>query len=414
MPKRAVKPAAVRSLRKAELLPAARLVSHSMLGSLQDEHVEGWAAAFEDGWIHGAFDESGELAGVARWFPADLSLDGHSVPAAAVTSVAVGTNERRKGHLTRLMNEQLASFEKKQVPIALLVAAEWPIYGRFGYGPAINACSIEIDTQAAEFRDARSGSIELVDAARLRPHLEAIHAQRWARTTGAITRGAWFWDHAAGLKRLPGDTGDPGQNRAALWRDDRGEVQGVVAYAVEQRWTDNRPTGMVRAGLLLGCTPEAERELWRHLCEIDWVSSIRADNRSIEDPLLLMLTDGRAAVKRDEFDCIWARVLDVPRVFSTRRSTLAGGVVVKVDDKLGYASGTWSIEIGPDGADVASTSKKPEVRLSIAALSAASLGGRSLTQMHHAGWLTERSFGAVARLDTLLRSPVAPWSPTTY
>ena len=299
MAKRPTKAPLVRLLKPAEFNAASRIIAHSMLGSLQDETVHGWGATFAGSPAHGAFSESGELVGAARWFPADLSLDGGAIPAAAVTGVAVATNERRKGHLTRLMNAQLESIAKKKVPIALLVAAEWPIYGRFGYGPAIDACSLEVSTRAASFVERRTGSIELVDTATLRPHIEAIHQQRWIRTMGAITRDDWFWDRAAGVERWPGDAADLGKNRGALWRDDQGNVQGAVGYTVQEGWTDNRPTAVLHVRILLGSTPEAERELWRHLCDVDWAASIRAGNRSIEDPLQLMLTDGRAAVRRD-------------------------------------------------------------------------------------------------------------------
>lgn len=404
----------VRLLADEELADAARLVGTSMLGTVTDEIVEAWAKFFQGDPTHGALSAEGDLAGVARWFPAELSVDGGSVPAAAVTAVAVASNHRRQGHLTRLMGAQLTSIADQEVPIALLVAAEWPIYGRFGYGPAVDACAIEIDTRAAVFVAPRTGSIELASPAELRPHLEETHDRRWARTMGAITRVGLVWDRVAGLERWPGDTNDGGKSRGALWRDDSGQVQGVVKYVVKEEWVRNRPAGVAHVVLLVGATPEAERELWRHLCEVDWIVSVRAGNRSIDDPVRYLFTDGRAAVQLDTFDCIWARLLDVPRVLSNRRAAIAGRAVVDVVDHLGFASGRWALEIGPDGAEVTATDAAPDVRLPVGALSAACLGGRSLTQLHEAGWLDEEHPGGVARLDALLRSPAAPWSPTTY
>lgn len=404
----------VRLLGDGELADAARLVGTSMLGTVTDEIVAAWAKLFQGEPTHGALSSEGELAGVARWFPADLSLDGGAVPAAGVTAVAVASNHRRQGHLTRLMGAQLASIADQEVPIALLVAAEWPIYGRFGYGPAVDACAIEIDTRAAVFVAPRTGSIELVTPAELRPHLQAIHDLRWARTMGAITRSGSVWDRVAGLERWPGDTNDGGKARGALWRDEHGQVRGVVKYVVKDEWVRNRPSGVAHVVLLLGDTPEAERELWRHLCELDWIASIRAGNRSIDDPVRYLVTDGRATVQLDTFDCIWARLLDVPRVLANRRAPLAGCAVLDVIDDLGFASGRWALDVAPDGAEVTATDAPADVRLPVGALSAACLGGRSLTQLHEAGWLDEERPGGVARLDALLRSPTAPWSPTTY
>ncbi len=90
-------------------------------------------------------------------------------------------------------------------------------------------------------------------------------------------------------------------------------------------WERNRPAGKAEVTLLVGATPEAERELWRHLCEIDWIATVTAGNRGVDDPLQLMLADGRSLARVDVFDCIWARLLDLPAAlgrssFPARRS----------------------------------------------------------------------------------------------
>lgn len=405
--------ARVRLLDDGELAAAARLVSATMLGSVASEVTDDWAQHWRGQTSHGAF-QGAELAGVARWFPAELSFAGPSLPAACVTAVAVASNHRRQGHLRRLMAEQLRSMVDAEVPIGLLVAAEWPIYGRYGYGPAVDACGFEVDARTARFVAPRTGAVELVGPHALRGPLEAAHDARWRRTMGAITRTASTWDRLSGVAAWPGDTSDPGQRRGAIWRDDAGVVQGAVAYSVHDRWTRNRPDGRIEVSLLVGATPEAERELWRHLCEVDWVSTVVAGVRGIDDPLPFFLQDARAAAAVDRSDCIWARILDLPRVIGARRSAVAGAVVVEVVDDDGPAGGRWLLELGPDGGSASSTDRSVEVRLPVAALGAACLGGASLTRLHQADWMDEEAPGAVARLDALLRAPIAPWAPTTF
>src|SRR3546814_9901937 len=89
--------------------------------------------------------------------------------------VAGASTHRRQGHLTRLIDEQLAHMVGAGVAIATLVAAEWPIYGRFGYGPAMDACGYDVDARAARFLAPASGTTELVTPAELEPHLTAMH-----------------------------------------------------------------------------------------------------------------------------------------------------------------------------------------------------------------------------------------------
>jgi predicted acetyltransferase len=405
----------VRTLRDDELVDAARVVNRAMLGSLATEVNEGWASLIDGDRTHGAFSSAGELVGITRDFGADLVVPGGGeVPVAGITAVGVASHHRRQGHLTRLMEAQLRALADAATSAALLVAAEWAIYGRFGYGPAIDACGFDLDARTARFLTPRSGTIEVVDPAELRPEIERVHDLRRARTPGAITRESVVWDAIAGLRSWPGQSHDVGPMRGALWRDDAGDVLGAVSYKVEEIFERNRPAGKAEVRLLVGATAEAERELWRHLCEIDWIATVTAGNRGIDDPLPLSLADGRAAARVDLFDCIWARILDVPATFGVRRSPRAGRVVVEVVDPLGLAAGRWCLDLGPDGAEVKPSDESPEVVLPVHALGAAYLGGRSVRRMFEAGWLDETAPGGVDRLDALLTTPTAPWSPTTY
>jgi len=404
----------VRTLRDDERVDAAKVVNHGMLGSVADDVNGAWGEIIEAARAHGAYSSESELVGLARFFPTDLTVPGGEVRAAGVTAVAVLSHHRRQGHLTRLMHTQLGAIADEGIPVALLLAAEWPIYGRFGYGPAVDACGFEVDTATARFRAPATGSIEVVGPAELRPELEAAHESRRTRTPGAVRREAFVWDRIAGVATWPGQTVDVGQQRGALWRDDAGVVRGAVAYKVEEGWARNRPASKAEVSLLVGATPEAERELWRHLCEIDWVRTASAGNRGVDDPIPLFLEDGRAAVAVDHFDCIWARILDVPSSLSRRRATHAGGAVVEVVDSMGHAAGRWQLDLSPDGAEVVTTSATADVTLPVSALGAAYLGGRSVRRLHEAGWLDEESAGGVDRLDALLATPTAPWSPTTF
>ena len=404
----------VRTLTDDELIDGSRLVATAMLGDVGDEASRGWAATFEPARTHGAFAPEGTLVGLARWFQTRLSIPGGDVPAAAVTAVGVLPTHRREGHLTRLMSAQLEAIRAEQVPVALLVAAEWPIYGRFGYGPAVDACGWNLDATAARFRAPVAGAVELCTPAELRPHLERVHDLRWTRTSGAVTREPYAWDILAGVRGWPGRPFEPGKHRGAIWRDDAGAVMGAAAYTVHEGWTNNRPAGRAEVQLLVGATPEAERELWRHLCDIDWVRTVSAGNRGVDDPLPYQVVDGRAVTAVDHFDCIWARLLDVPASLGARRSVRAGQAVVEVIDPLSYAAGRWSVELGPDGAEVAATTAPADVTLPVTALSAAYFGGRSLRRLQEAGWLDEGAAGGIDRLDGLLSTPTAPWSPTTY
>lgn len=404
----------VRTLTPEEVPIGVRIVGRAMLTDSRDEVQDLWAAEFEPERTHGAFDDNGALGGVVRWFHSELSVPGGSLPAGLVSAVAVASTHRRRGYLRQMMEAQLAAIVAEGCPVATLVSAEWPIYGRYGYGPSVEACTWRIDALTAEFLTPATGSIELMTPAELRPHLEAVHDLQWARTPGAVTRKSVVWDVLAGTRPRPGSTEPVGFLRGAVWRDDTGAALGAVAYQVGEAWPGNRPRGTAEVRLLVGATAEAERELWRHLCETDWIATVVAEGRGVDDPLPFFLTDGRAAASSNRFDCIWSRILDLPATFAAYRTVDARQAVVEVVDDLGFATGRWRFELGPDGSQAVLTTDTADVRLPIGALGAAHLGGTAVGRLHEAGWIDEESPGGVSRLSSLLATPTAPWSPTTY
>jgi predicted acetyltransferase len=407
--------ATVRLLTDDELPAAAKLVGRQMLGSVTDEVADGWADLFRDqrNIAHGAFAGK-ELVGAAAWFPTRLAFPGEPLDAAGVTGVAVLSNHRRQGHLSRMMDTELHHAADAGCPVAVLIAAEYPIYGRFGYGFATQSCSIHLDTGAARLRDEATGTITLVDPPDLRPALQQMYDARWARTPGAIQRTDGFWDHEAGLVGYPGRPFEPGKQRGALWHDDAGRLQGVIVYTVEEIFTANRPAGVAEVPDLFGATPEAEHELWRHLLTVDWVRTAKVGNRAVDDPISFWLQDARVASFVDHSDNLWLRVLDVPRTFAARRSAVPGSAVIEVVDPAGFAAGRWLVELGPDGGSAVATSDSADVTMSASALGATLLGGHTVTRLAHGGLVDEGRAGGIDRASALLQTTTAPWSPIGF
>lgn len=407
-------PASVRLISDIERADAVRVIGHGMLADLTEETTAAWSSRIEPQRTHAAIDAKDQIVGVARWFPTDLSTPGGTVSAGAVTAVAVLPTHRRQGHLRRMMDATLAHTAEEGRAVSILVAAEWPIYGRFGYGPATEACAWEVDTSVPT-TVAPSGEVELVDATGVRTHLEVVHDAMAPRRPGVITREARLWDILTGVEAFPGAHTRPGLERAALWRDDEGSVRGAVRYRVEERWERNRPKGTATVTELFAADHEAERQLWRHLLSLDWISTVRAEHRPVDDLIPFWLSDGRAAAQRDRFDHVWLRVLDVPAALRARVAGGTGEVVIEVVDQTGPAGGRWRVSGAPGGPlEVIPTDEEPGVRLPVHALGAAYLGGTPVARLAAAGWLDEDRPDAAQTLGRLLGWPTAPWTPTQF
>src|SRR3972149_11165133 len=82
-----------------------------------------------------AFDGD-RICGTFRSWATELTVPGGGrLPAAAMTNVAVLPTHRRRGVLRAMIAAEHAAVRERGEAVGVLYAAEYPIYGRFGYGP---------------------------------------------------------------------------------------------------------------------------------------------------------------------------------------------------------------------------------------------------------------------------------------
>lgn len=365
----------------------------------------------------GAYDDHGRLCGAARDFATQLTVPGGELAAAAVSSVGVLPTHTRQGHLRRLMDTQLAAAAERGEPVAILIAAEYPIYGRFGYGPATEAVGLRLDATAARWREGTtgSGSVDIVDGETFAKEIDGLYERARRRHPGHIGWDSARWAAAAGV--VAQHDGDDQKRRDAtkvVWRDDAGEPQAACSYTFDESWVHNRPANTLQADTFVAATDRAGHEMLRFLATIDWVSEVSVGLRPVDDPAPLALVDGRDARLVDRSDHTWLRVLDAPTTLAGRRYATAGSLVIDVDDPLGFAHGRFRLDAGPDGAECTRSTDEPHLAVPVGALGAAYLGGHTWERLAAAGWVDEHRTGAVARASALFAVPRAPWGALIF
>jgi predicted acetyltransferase len=372
-----------------------------------------WAKPFHDlarSWA--AFDGS-RVVGTLRSFAAEVTVPGGAfVPAAALTSVTVTATHRRQGLLRRMIEPDLAASKERGEPVGILIAAEYPIYGRFGYGPATGEVELAVDASVVEFRHERPGHMELVDHATLRKEGPPLYERFRAAQPGTIERSDRWWDVQMEIAPRPGD--DPFKGFVGLYRNEGGEPEGYVRYTIDAKWDAFRPNATVVVDELLAVTPDAYQRLWRYCCEIDWVATVTAGRRATDEVLPWLVTNGRHVAHRGRTDFMWLRPLDVPTALTARRYHCHGRLVIDVQDSLGLANGRFAIDGGPDGADCRPTTEAAALTLNVGELGALYLGGPAWATLAAAGRLDVHDHRALATADAMFRSPVAPWCNTIF
>ncbi len=346
------------------------------------------------------------------------AVGGAEVPADAITGVTVTATHRRRGLLTRMMTRDLTAAKDRGDVVATLIAAEYPIYGRYGFGPATWATEWTIDVPRTGLDPRRSGQdeagggrIDLVDGEDVRKLGPDLHARVRAAQPGAVSRDELWWRLNTGVVRYEASWTEPFY---AVYRSPEGEVEALAAYTVDDNWHDKQPHNTVSVKWLIGSAPAAERALWRYLCSIDWVTKVKSGWRAPDDLLPFFLPDPRAARITWQADWLWVRILDVVRALEARTYEGEGSLVLEVTDRAGLAGGRWRLEASPQGGSCTPTTQSAELTLDVGELAALWLGDESAVRLAALGRVREERAGAGRLADALLRTSRRPWCPDMF
>lgn len=356
---------------------------------------------------------NGRLIGTYRSWDVGLTVPGGRVLADAISSVAVLPTHRRRGAMSTMIEADLREAVERGIPVAVLIASEAPIYGRFGFGPSTEVSTWTVDLRAARVRPDVPDDCQILMVAEDELRAVGPPAYQGARLPGAIDRIDHWWDTTLGVIHQPDR--EHGVHLGAVAVDGSGQVQGYLRYRVEPQWTDRVSSTTVHLEDLQVTRPEAYSALWRYLLELDLAATIRAEDRPVDEALPWLLTDQRAARQSARCDFEWTRLLDTAGALSARSYETAGHAVLEVIDEAGWAEGRYLLEADEHGAGHCTrTSQNPDVTLPVATLSALWLGGGDLLAALLAGRARENRTGGARRLAALLRTSREPWAATWF
>jgi predicted acetyltransferase len=406
----------VRPITEAEFTDWTRAVN---IGFLREPTLsEGQLAArkpwFVPGRLLGAFDGDRCVATFRSFDQQLTAVGGAAVRADAVTNVTVSPTHRRRGLLGRMMERDLAAAEERGDVVATLIAAEYPIYGRYGFGPATTMAEWTIDVPRTGLDPRWSGPgdggrIDLVDAPDVRKLGPELHERLRRTQPGAVSRDGMWWEVATGAVQFFHAFLEP---HYAVYRSPAGEVEGMVAYTSDDHWGDGKqPLNTAKVKWLMAVSPAAERALWWYLCSIDWITTVKTGWRAPDDLVPHLFPDPRGARITSQADWLWVRILDVVRAMEARTYAGAGSLVLDVVD----GGGRYRVEADANGAGAcAATTDSADLTLTLSDLATLWLGDESAVRLAALGRAVEERAGAARLADALLRTSRRPWCPDLF
>lgn len=375
------------------------------------ELEEFWRTVIDPARCLAAYEGS-TVVGTTQTFALPMSVPGGGfVPTGAVSAVGVAATYRRRGILTSMIRKQLEVVREEGVPLAVLTASEPGIYGRFGFGLATQQMSLEIDSSRVRIdvpEGAEDVTLRYASPAEAASVCEAVYGRAVGTRAGMFLRTPGWEGHPlldpVGMR----DGGSPAQ---CVLASRGGEVVGYVRFHTKPVWDAAGPKGVVTLRDINADSPAVYGALWRFLCDIDLMSTVKAGNRPVDDPLLHLVSDVRRCGVRVR-DGLYVRLVDVGAGLSSRSYSSPVDVVFDVSDSFcGWNAGRWRLSGDGKGAVCSRTADVADVALSARDLGAAFLGGVSLSALASAGRVRELREGALTEATTAFATPVAPWLP---
>ncbi|MEV6681559.1 sterol carrier protein domain-containing protein [Streptomyces erythrochromogenes] len=301
---------------------------------------------------------------------------------------------------------------------AVLIASEYPVYGRFGFGPATRMAGLTVDVPRSGglrpgLRTPAGGRIDFATPEEVRTLGPDLYDRWRLAQPGALSRPDANWAMDTGEVVLPARGWK--EPFFAVHRDAAGVVTGLAVYRVDDKWIGMAPDSTLQVMDFLALDRPTANALWRLLFSVDWVQRIEVEDIGPDDPLPLLLANPRAATPHvSQTDFTWLRLLNLPAAFAARAYAGSGRVVLGVTDPLGWTSGSWLLETASDGTGRCTPTGSPaDLTLGVSELSTLYLGTESACRLLAAGLLAEDTPGAAASLDHLLHTPMRAWNTLT-
>ena len=365
--------------------------------------------------VHGS--DSATYPGIYGVFPLTLSIPGpdagaRQVPCAGLTWVGVHPDHRRTGVLTAMLRHHFEQVHQQEgAHVSALHASEPAIYGRHGYGLASLELEVSLDrgtTLTAPHLEDLAGAVTTqlttVTAPDVPKRVRECHLA--AAVLGSVVGDAGYY--ARICQQLPEHLRDKELWQVLFARRDGADV-GFAMFRRTHKWERARPAGELSVWALVG-DPAAQLALLRRLVDFDLIGTVKIGTVGVDDPLLLWVGGPRATSDLATYDSLWVRLVDLPEALQSRAWNAPCDVVVEVaDSAAAWNDGNWRIRADDTGeATVQRTATESDVRLPVAALGAAYLGGGNLLAQHRAGIVAERRQGAVAELWRAMRTAALP------
>jgi predicted acetyltransferase len=342
-----------------------------------------------------------EVVGGYMLIPAGQFYGGRSVPAQAVTAVAVHPAWRRLGVAGALMRDCVALAREHGAALAPLHAATVRLYRRWGWEVCSTTLRQIVRTQALS----RLSGAGVLRANPDRVAVEAMRSRHLARWDGPLDRPEWWL-------AIEWDPGDPDAIRREYGWYEGDTLTGFVRYEAER---DRGGWIRLRVQEFVHTTPDALHGLLGFLggqeTQSDHVIFVHSAVPDVS-PLPYLMPEPHREIEMSAFLCWMQRVVTIDTAMHARGwpARAAGRVALEVTDPV---TGVERVVLEVEGGAARVTpGGSAQIRCGIGALSA--WYSSALRARDAAGiGLIEGDADAIGTMDDLIAGGL-PWMPDFF
>jgi len=355
--------------------------------------------------------ENGEIVGTLGDFPLVVTVPGGAqLDMAGTTMVAVRSTHTRRGILRSMVKQHLDDARSRGEALAGLWASEPGIYGRFGFGLAVESHEIKIDCRRLTPPQVDDDiTLSMIPGDLLLEVVAPFWSSVAAQRSGFIERDEARWRDLMKDPEHRRSGQSSGRHIVARRAD---EVVGYLSYRQQSKWDNFVAEGQLGINALVAADPRAHRALWAHALSVDLFPNVRFWGGAVDDPMAYQVDNARA-VTRVVGDALYVRVLDVARALEARTYECDGSIVMAIEDGLGYCGGTYQLVVEGGVGAVSTTNASADVTLDVRELGAFYLG-RQCADMYNAAGRLAGSADSIRTVGQMFGTARAPWCPEEF
>lgn len=288
--------------------------------------------------VHRGLYRDGRLVTQCVLYPLRIAHGaGGMIAAGGIGAVATPPEERRRGHVERLLRAVCDELRSQNVPLSMLAAFKESFYRRYGWATFYEARRLSgPPDHFASFRAYRSGQwVRLDDSAATVTELDAIYRGALRGRFGPLERDALWWQTRVFR------AGDASPRWIYVWRDDAGHGRSYIIFSVER----GERGRVVRCRETVALDPQARAQIFAFFAAFADQCAEVVFNAPADAPVQMLMPDPLECVMEPGSMLRITDVAQALEAYTFPREVVGQLTLQIVDDWLEHNNGVFHLEV---------------------------------------------------------------------